>query len=129
MSDPPTLLGISCPRCSASYRVATDHAGRRLKCRSCGEVLSIPAPDRGAAAPPPDRHRHGAGATPGAVARNGTNGSGHGLSAQARLPGPKAGSVRERIQSRRTTFQVRPVHVGIALGAVATVLAYLLLHR
>ncbi len=43
---------ITCPKCQAQYKVAESAAGRRAKCKKCGQSFTIPAPEQ--PAPPPE---------------------------------------------------------------------------
>lgn len=45
----PMSIEIVCHACQAKYRVASQWAGRRVRCRSCGAVLTIPTPPNGGA--------------------------------------------------------------------------------
>jgi predicted Zn finger-like uncharacterized protein len=38
-------IPIKCPECKASYRVADDVAGLSIKCKECGERVSVPSDD------------------------------------------------------------------------------------
>ena len=42
---------ITCPKCQAQYKVAESAAGRRAKCKKCGQSFVIPAPEQPAAPP------------------------------------------------------------------------------
>src|SRR4051794_30681785 len=39
---PPMPIPVSCPSCSATFRVKDEYAGKRAKCPKCGEPLTIP---------------------------------------------------------------------------------------
>jgi DNA-directed RNA polymerase subunit RPC12/RpoP len=36
------MITVSCPTCSKSYRASDEAAGRRIKCKECGEVVLVP---------------------------------------------------------------------------------------
>jgi predicted Zn finger-like uncharacterized protein len=36
---------VRCPECQAKFRVADDKAGKKLRCRECGEVIRVPDGD------------------------------------------------------------------------------------
>lgn len=38
------MLDIACPSCGETYHVAAEHVGRSLRCRRCGHVFEIAAP-------------------------------------------------------------------------------------
>ncbi len=37
------MIDVQCPTCSKGYRVSDDKAGKKLRCRECQAVVSIPA--------------------------------------------------------------------------------------
>lgn len=37
------MISVSCTKCDYGYRVSDDKAGKRFKCRECGEVCVVPA--------------------------------------------------------------------------------------
>ena len=47
------MIRFPCPACGIRYKVADEFAGRRTKCRKCGEPLDVPGPPT----PPPVRRR------------------------------------------------------------------------
>ena len=40
-------IKVSCDDCFTDLKVADQHAGKKIKCRECGKVLTIPVPQRG----------------------------------------------------------------------------------
>jgi hypothetical protein len=36
------MIEFNCPKCSRSYRVSFENAGKRTKCKECGAALAIP---------------------------------------------------------------------------------------
>jgi serine/threonine protein kinase len=42
------MLAFPCPSCQKKLQVADEHAGKKVKCPGCGQVLTVPVP-----APPP----------------------------------------------------------------------------
>lgn len=40
-------IKVSCDNCFTDLKVADQQAGKKIKCRECGEVLTIPVPKRG----------------------------------------------------------------------------------
>ncbi len=46
---PAMPIPVSCPSCEATFQAADEHAGKRGKCRRCGEVVPIPAQARAGA--------------------------------------------------------------------------------
>ncbi len=40
-------IKVSCDNCFTDLKVADQHAGKKIKCRECGQVLTIPVPQRG----------------------------------------------------------------------------------
>src|SRR5262245_11746914 len=36
-------ISVTCPECEATYRVADEAAGKSIKCKKCGTLVSIPA--------------------------------------------------------------------------------------
>lgn len=40
-------LEVQCPGCSTRYRVGDDKGGKRLRCKKCQEVITVPVPSRG----------------------------------------------------------------------------------
>ncbi|MFV0443690.1 MAG: TFIIB-type zinc ribbon-containing protein [Planctomycetaceae bacterium] len=49
-------IDVACPQCGHSYQVRDEAAGRQFKCKSCGDVVSVPglAIDAGHSASPVD---------------------------------------------------------------------------
>lgn len=43
------MISVSCTGCQFKYRVANDKAGKRFKCRECGEICTVPGGKRSAA--------------------------------------------------------------------------------
>lgn len=37
------MIKFDCSSCAQSYRVKDDYAGKRIKCKSCGTVNTIPS--------------------------------------------------------------------------------------
>ena len=40
------MIQFACPTCGVRYRVGAEFAGRRTKCRQCGQPLQVPAPKK-----------------------------------------------------------------------------------
>ncbi|MHC4551756.1 MAG: MJ0042-type zinc finger domain-containing protein [Planctomycetota bacterium] len=38
------MIKFSCSQCSQSYRVSDEYAGKRVRCKSCNHVNTIPQP-------------------------------------------------------------------------------------
>jgi hypothetical protein len=80
-------ISFNCRGCGASYSVKDEYAGKKTKCKKCGESISIPAPSAGDLDPPelgfldtePSRHAAPETAPLYASASNGS-------SAPARMP-------------------------------------------
>jgi predicted Zn finger-like uncharacterized protein len=47
-------IAFDCPACGRSYAVAESLAGKRVKCKDCGEPMNVPAARMAAKAAPPD---------------------------------------------------------------------------
>lgn len=39
------MIEFACPACSKWLRAADEYAGKRSKCRGCGEVVTVPSPE------------------------------------------------------------------------------------
>lgn len=103
-----------CDGCGARYRVAVEHAGKRLKCRKCGLIVSVPA--EGAEPEPAPKSP---------VSR----------SVPARMPAaaPKsrraAGSIRERADQKRGAAHFGPMHYVVVVAVLFVAVLYLMLGR
>src|SRR5262249_11251818 len=40
------MIHFACPACGTGYKVGDEFAGRRTKCRKCGQPLEVPAPPK-----------------------------------------------------------------------------------
>jgi hypothetical protein len=40
------MIKFDCIKCERSYRVPEEHAGKRVRCRECGTINTIPAVER-----------------------------------------------------------------------------------
>src|SRR5690349_20470479 len=38
------MIEITCPKCGKAYRLQDQLAGKRVRCRDCGETLDVPEP-------------------------------------------------------------------------------------
>ena len=47
------MIDFACPHCAKRFRVPPDLAGRTARCKSCGNMLTVPAPAAAAPAPYP----------------------------------------------------------------------------
>lgn len=47
------MIEFNCVNCRHSFRVAAEHAGKRGRCKSCGNLMKIPMPDPPLVAVPP----------------------------------------------------------------------------
>jgi ribosomal protein S27E len=43
-SGMPAQIRVACPGCGHHYRVVAEHAGKRLRCRHCQNIVPIPGP-------------------------------------------------------------------------------------
>ena len=43
------MISVSCTGCQFKYHIANDKAGKRFKCRECGEICTVPGGKRSAA--------------------------------------------------------------------------------
>ncbi|MES2790611.1 MAG: hypothetical protein V4719_13455 [Planctomycetota bacterium] len=50
-------IKVLCDSCFTDLKVADQHAGKKIKCRECGEVLTIPVPQRGVRPAEPRRNK------------------------------------------------------------------------
>lgn len=50
-----TIIEFDCPHCAKVLKTAADKAGVRAKCPGCGELITVPGPDRPVEAPAFDR--------------------------------------------------------------------------
>lgn len=48
-------IDVSCPRCGHGYSVKDDAAGRRFKCKHCGDAIDVPGATLTEASPPESR--------------------------------------------------------------------------
>src|SRR5690242_1157028 len=46
MSSDSATISVNCPGCGKRFSVAAQHAGKKGKCKSCGQVIEIPAPQQ-----------------------------------------------------------------------------------
>lgn len=44
------MIRFSCSECSQSYRVSDDYAGKRVRCKGCNHINTIPQPENDATA-------------------------------------------------------------------------------
>jgi hypothetical protein len=49
-------IAFACP-CGREYRVSDEHAGKRIRCRDCSNVIEVPLSEAAEAAPPPSPTR------------------------------------------------------------------------
>src|SRR5262245_39519342 len=56
-SPPRATVSITfyCDQCGQCYQVGENLAGKRVKCKKCGGLVSVPAPEALAPAPAPER--------------------------------------------------------------------------
>jgi predicted Zn finger-like uncharacterized protein len=47
-------ISVTCPACAAAYRVADTAAGKAIKCKKCGDKVTVPAGKNGIVAKPKD---------------------------------------------------------------------------
>lgn len=40
------MIKFTCSNCAHSYRVSDEYAGKRVRCKACNSVNTIPAPER-----------------------------------------------------------------------------------
>lgn len=40
------MIKFSCTKCQKSYRVNDQYAGKRVRCKECGTVNTIPSPEK-----------------------------------------------------------------------------------
>ena len=38
------MISFACPACQKAYKVADEMAGKKAKCKQCGQVMMIPPP-------------------------------------------------------------------------------------
>lgn len=111
MNESPSVLTAACPSCTTAHRVAASHAGRRVKCKTCGAPVPVPALIEATAVHAEHQPKAPAAANP--------------VPAMTR----KVGSVRERMAARRQPFRVTPVHIVMVLAVVATAIGYLAFNK
>jgi len=46
-----TTFVIACPECSKQVKVSEEHVGKKVRCKGCGEIFPVKAPDGLSAAP------------------------------------------------------------------------------
>jgi DNA-directed RNA polymerase subunit RPC12/RpoP len=46
-----TTFVIACPECSKQVKVSEEHVGKKVRCKGCGEIFAIKAPEGVASAP------------------------------------------------------------------------------
>lgn len=64
------MINTACPKCQKRYRLDDKFAGKRAKCKECGEVMEIPAPPTSDDAYPPlEEHLPVAAAFPGSASQ------------------------------------------------------------
>ncbi|MCA9072062.1 MAG: hypothetical protein KDA84_24205 [Planctomycetaceae bacterium] len=42
VSEYPKVIPAACPNCEKRYKLGSDKAGKRVKCRECGTLISLP---------------------------------------------------------------------------------------
>lgn len=111
----------ACSGCGTRYRVAGQHAGKKLKCRKCGLIVAVPADGptpRPAARPllrkPPARSSMTATAA---------------KAPPERLTAPKsrraAGSIRERAEEKHGQTHIGPMHYVFVGAVLAVIVLYI----
>ena len=40
------MIKFTCSKCAQSYRVSDEYAGKRVRCKSCKNVNTIPSPEQ-----------------------------------------------------------------------------------
>ena len=40
------MIKFTCSNCAQSYRVSDEYAGKRVRCKSCNHINTIPAPQK-----------------------------------------------------------------------------------
>lgn len=110
-----TQVVATCDGCGARYRVAAENAGKRLKCRKCGLIVSVPV-DGARRAPSTARPN----AKP-AAAKSTTQPITPPQSSRA------AGSLRERANQRHQGFHFGPIQVVLVVGLVVVFVLYKML--